>query len=146
MQLRITTPTTVAATLDDVVSVRAEDPTGAFGILPGHADFLTVLDISVLSWWRADGGEGHCAVHGGVLTVEHGSRISIATRDAVLGDDLAVLEHEILARSRHARDVEHDTRASSRRMQLAAVRHILDYLMPGRRPARWLTPNPGRPS
>lgn len=146
MQLCITTPTTVAAALDDVVSVRAEDPTGAFGILPGHADFQTVLDISVLSWRRADGAEGHCAVHGGVLTVEHGSRVSIATRDAVLGDDLAVLEREILTRFRRARDAEHDARASSRRMQLAAVRHILDYLTPDRRPARWLTPNPGRPS
>ena len=30
--------------------LRAEDDTGAFGILPGHADFLTVLAVSVVTW------------------------------------------------------------------------------------------------
>jgi len=33
----------------DVVYLRAEDDTGAFGILPGHTDFLTALAVSVAS-------------------------------------------------------------------------------------------------
>ena len=62
MKLRITLPTAVVAEFDDVLHVRAEDASGAFGILPRHADFLTVLATSVVSWRHADGTEGHCAV------------------------------------------------------------------------------------
>ena len=43
MKLRITLPTAVVAEFDDVLHVRAEDASGAFGILPRHADLLTVL-------------------------------------------------------------------------------------------------------
>ena len=67
IQLTITTPTAVAVQADGVAHVRAEDETGAFGILPGHADFVTALTPSVVSWRDADGREGHCAVRGGVL-------------------------------------------------------------------------------
>ena len=43
IQLTITTPTSVAVKADGIAHVRAEDETGAFGILPGHADFVTAL-------------------------------------------------------------------------------------------------------
>ena len=59
---------------DDVVSVRAEDASGSFGILPGHADLLTVLTPSVVAWRHADGRPGWCAVRRGVLTVRGGQR------------------------------------------------------------------------
>ena len=61
MKLRITLPTAVVAEFDDVLHVRAEDASGAFGILPRHADLLTVLATSVVSWRHANGTEGHCA-------------------------------------------------------------------------------------
>ena len=92
MKLRITLPTAVVAEFDDVLHVRAEDASGAFGILPRHADLLTVLATSVVSWRHANGTEGHCAVRGGVLMVSGGERIAIATREAVVGDDLVHLE------------------------------------------------------
>ena len=43
MRLIITEPARVIADHDDVVSVRAEDASGSFGILPGHADLITVM-------------------------------------------------------------------------------------------------------
>lgn len=132
LTLVITTPTAVAATADDVRHLRAEDAAGAFGILPGHADLLTALSISVVSWRGADGRERHCAVRGGVLTVTDGARIAIATREAVVGDDLEVLEHNVLTRFRSAHAEEEEARAGARRMQVAAVRHILAYLRPER--------------
>ncbi|PWC45925.1 F0F1 ATP synthase subunit epsilon [Azospirillum sp. TSO22-1] len=134
MDLVITTPTAVAARVPDVVHLRAEDASGGFGVLPGHADLLTALSVSVVSWRRADGREGHCAVHGGVLTVSGGARIAVATREAVVGDDLGALEHDVLARFRQAREEEGEARTGARRMHLAAVRHILAYLRPERRP------------
>ena len=39
MRLLITTPTTVVVDDPDVVALRAEDDSGSFGILQGHADF-----------------------------------------------------------------------------------------------------------
>src|SRR5450755_2683609 len=69
MRLLITDPVTIALDAADVVSLRAEDASGSFGILAGHADFLTTLAISVVSWRHADGRAGYCAVRGGILTV-----------------------------------------------------------------------------
>jgi F-type H+-transporting ATPase subunit epsilon len=132
VKLRITTPTAVVAELDDVLHLRAEDASGAFGILPRHADFLTVLETSVVSWRRAGGVIGHCAVRGGVLTVQGGERIAIATRDAVPGDDLVKLEADVLATFRAKAAEEQSARADSARLQLAAVRRMFDYLRPER--------------
>ena len=47
MRLRITTPLSVVVDEDGILSLRAEDATGSFGILPRHADFLTSLAISI---------------------------------------------------------------------------------------------------
>jgi F-type H+-transporting ATPase subunit epsilon len=131
MRLLITTPMAVAVDRSDVVSVRAEDETGAFGILSGHADFLTSLAISVVSWRECDGKEGHCAVRQGVLTVTGGEEVAIATRDAVVGDDLDRLEQEVLARYRETVEAERAARLGSAKMHLEAVRQIVRYLRPG---------------
>ena len=86
MRLLVTTPVSVVIDADDVAHVRAEDETGAFGVLPGHADFITVLAISVITWRDQAGVEHHVAVRGGVLTVRDGDLVEVATREAV-GDD-----------------------------------------------------------
>ena len=88
MKLTVTTPLAIIAEANNVAHVRAEDDTGAFGILPGHADFLTALAISVVSWRDQDGAEHHIAVRGGMLEVNDGEAITIATREAVADDDL----------------------------------------------------------
>lgn len=133
IDLVITTPTSVAARVEAVRHVRAEDASGAFGLLPGHADLLTALAISVVSWRGEDGREGHCAVRGGVLTVSGGAHVAVATREAVVGDDLATLERDVLTRFRALREEEGQARTGARRLHLAAVRHILAYLRPERR-------------
>jgi F-type H+-transporting ATPase subunit epsilon len=125
-------PTAVVAEFDDVLHVRAEDASGAFGILPRHADLLTVLATSVVSWRHANGTEGHCAVRGGVLMVSGGERIAIATREAVVGDDLVHLESEVLETFRRKSAEEQSAWPARRAFQLAAMRRILDYLRPGR--------------
>ena len=106
MNLTVTTPLAIIAKADHVVYVRAEDDTGAFGILRGHADFLTALAISVLSWRDEGGGEHHIAVRGGMLAVHDGNAITIATREAVADDDLHRLETEVLASFRRRSEDE----------------------------------------
>src|SRR5271167_1251091 len=95
MRLIVTTPTTIALDESPVRHVRAEDPSGAFGIEPGHADFLTTLAICVVRW-RNGGGEHYVAVRGGILRVREGTVVEIATREAVVNDDLAHLRSAVL--------------------------------------------------
>jgi F-type H+-transporting ATPase subunit epsilon len=50
LQVIIGTPAKLLVDVDGVRSLRAEDESGAFGVLPGHADLLTVLPPSVVRW------------------------------------------------------------------------------------------------
>ena len=131
MRLRITTPTAVVAEAGDVAHLRAEDASGAFGILAGHFDFLTVLATSVVSWRRADGRETHCAVRGGVLTVTGGQDIAIATREAVVSDDLVELETEVIQALERRAAEEQMARTGTTKLHLGAIRRICAHLRPG---------------
>lgn len=135
MKLTVTTPTAIAVSRDGITHLRAEDPSGAFGILPGHADFLTALSVTVLAWRDGAGREAFCAVRGGVLTVNGGDTIAVATAEAVPGDDLARLETEVMARFRRGEDEEAGARTGAQRLHWTAVRHMLGYLRAGRPPS-----------
>lgn len=133
IRLTIVTPLAVAVDEDGIRAIRAEDDSGGFGILPGHADFLTGLSLSVVGWTRADGSRHYCAVRGGVLTVTDGRRVSIASREAIPGDDLATLDRTVLERFRAERDVERTEHVESTRLYLSAIRQIMRHLRPGGR-------------
>jgi F-type H+-transporting ATPase subunit epsilon len=133
MRLVITEPTRVVAEHDDVVSVRAEDASGGFGILEGHADLITVLANSVVAWRHADGRAGWCAVRRGVLSIAAGTQVAIATRQAQLGDDLATLEHAVLARFQAELDAERRARVAATKLHTAAIRQFVQALRPDRR-------------
>lgn len=136
MKLTVATPLAVAVETEDVAHLRAEDETGAFGILPGHADFLTALAVSVVSWRDGKGVERHVAVRGGMLEVRGGYSIAIATREAVPGDNLHHLESDVLARFRRQLAEEQAARTDAQRLYLAAIRQICHFLRPGRPRAR----------
>jgi F-type H+-transporting ATPase subunit epsilon len=132
MRLLITTPTAVVADDPDVTSVRAEDETGSFGILQGHADFLTVLSVSVVAWRRADERQHYCAVRRGVLRVSDGNEVAIATREAIIGDDLDHLEQVVVGELRSTLETERMARIGSLQLQMKAIRQIVRYLRPER--------------
>jgi len=134
MKLTIVTPLAVVVESDGVAHLRAEDETGAFGILPGHADFLTALAVSVVTWRDEGGVEHHAAARGGMLEVRGGDEISIATPEAVAGDELHRLEAEVLARFRHEIAEEQAARTDAQRLYLAAIRQIERFLRPGASP------------
>lgn len=114
----------------NVLAVRAEDASGSFGILPGHADFLTSLAISVVDWQRADGSRHYCAVRRGLLSVHGGGQVAITTREAVPGEDLLTLHEVVLARFRAERETERAEYVGATRLQLAAIRQIMRHLRP----------------
>ncbi|MGO9701384.1 MAG: F0F1 ATP synthase subunit epsilon [Xanthobacteraceae bacterium] len=132
MRLLITTPTAVVIDEPNVVAVRAEDESGGFGILRGHADFLTALTVSVVSWHPSDDRPRYCAVRRGVLSVTMGNEVAIATRQAVPGDDLDHLEQVVLARFSEAAEAERIARTESLQLQMKAIRQIVRYMRPQR--------------
>jgi F-type H+-transporting ATPase subunit epsilon len=132
MRLLITTPTAVVIDDQNITAVRAEDESGSFGILSGHADLLTVLNVSIVSWHGANDTSRYCAVRRGVLSVTNGSEVAIATREAVPGDDLERLEQVVLAEFHKRLDTERASRTESLQLQMKAIRQIGRYLRPDR--------------
>ena len=132
MRLTVSTPTALALDVADARAIRAEDASGAFGILPGHAELMTALPPSVLSWRDAADRETFCAVRGGVLSVDGKDHVAVATREAVVGEDLDRLEGEVLQRFRAAASEEGEARVGEARLQLALMRRIIAYLRPER--------------
>jgi F-type H+-transporting ATPase subunit epsilon len=132
MRLRVATPNAVVLDVSDVRHVRAEDETGAFGIQPGHADFVTPLVLSVISFRCADGQEQHVAVRAGVLRVRAGSSVEVATREAVVGDDLDRLQHAVLTRFRARSEQDAKARTRAAQLNVAVVRHLYRYVRASR--------------
>jgi F-type H+-transporting ATPase subunit epsilon len=132
MRLRIVTPLAVEADLADVTLVRADDRTGSFEILPHHADFITVLAISVVGWLTRSGEEGHIVVRGGILRVEGGDLVQIATRQAVSGPTLEKLGEAVLDTLREEAEAEIRTRVAVTRLHMGLIRQLDRYLQTGR--------------
>ncbi len=136
MKLVIITPTEVALNEESVRHVRAEDQSGAFGIESGHADFLTTLAVCVVRWRDSRGDEHYVAVRGGVLRVRGGTAVEIATREAVVDDNLEHLRSEVLTAMKENVETERTARAGALRLEHAAIRQIYRYLRPGEQPLK----------
>jgi len=134
MRLLVTTPTAIALDERSVHHVCSEDPSGAFGIEPGHADFLTTLSICVVRWRNGSGIEHYIAVRGGMLRVRGGNIVEIATREAVVNDDLGHLRRQVLAAMRENLDSERIARSGALNLERAAIRQIYRYLRPTEQP------------
>jgi len=128
MNLLITDPLSIVVKHDDVDSLRARDASGSFGILAGHADLLTVLIPSVLSWRHHDGRVGYCAVRRGVLTVTNGDAIAVATRQAQVGEDLQTLEGAVRSRLQADTEAGRASRVAALRLNTQAIRRIVEAL------------------
>jgi F-type H+-transporting ATPase subunit epsilon len=134
LHLTIATPAAVLVDAEDVRSLRAEDSSGAFGVLPGHADLLTVLPPSVVRWTKHGEATRYCAVSGGVLTVSGGNRVAIACRRGAVGDDLAALQSRVAAARAAELDADRRAKVEQVRLHARALRQLMRLLRPGVRP------------
>ncbi|MDE2087772.1 MAG: F0F1 ATP synthase subunit epsilon [Xanthomonadaceae bacterium] len=131
LHLTISTPRERLVDADGIVSVRAADDGGSFGILPRHADFLTMLAPCVIRWRDRDRTMRFCAVRGGVLTVSRGREVAVACREALVGDRLEELEAAVAARRARESDADRVARVAEMRLHTRAMRQIMRYLVPG---------------
>lgn len=82
--LRIVTPSRVFER--EIVHARLRDASGFFGVMRGHADFLTVLLPSLCYYRDARGRERFLAVDEGIFTVE-GGRAVLTSREVFESDE-----------------------------------------------------------
>lgn len=65
--------------IEGVVSFVGRDASGSFGILPGRARFMTILDYGLARYRRAAGGWVYLACPGAVLYLAE-DRLTLSTR------------------------------------------------------------------
>jgi alternate F1F0 ATPase F1 subunit epsilon len=125
LSLTIATPLTIVAEVEDVASLRAEDASGGFGLMPGCADLLTVIDAGVVGWRSAEGPWRWCALRGGVLRASGGAAVRVACREATLSDHLEGLHAKVVAERDAAEEARRGARAQRARLHARAIRRIM---------------------
>jgi F-type H+-transporting ATPase subunit epsilon len=131
LKLTVTTPLQIILQEDAVISLRAEDASGDFGIRPGHTDFLTVIDAGVMRWRTVEAPWRYCALRGGIFSVTGGSEVRIACREAIVSEDLTSLQARVSAARKEALDESRRARAQGVKLYAHAVRRLMHELAAG---------------
>ena len=101
--LRVITPQSVFER--EAGYLRLRDRTGYFGIMRGHAAFLTLLDTALGYYRTPEGREIFLAVDGGLFSVEQG-RATISSPEVFEGTDAAALAQRIESTRARRRESE----------------------------------------
>jgi len=117
----------------EAVHVTAEDPTGSLGIRPGHAPLVTPLVQSIVAVRDAQGNVTYAAVNGGVLVVT-GEDVRVASRQAVVGNDMAHLENTVLRRFEEETEASKISHTTFEKLRLDFMRRVLEFEQAGGRP------------
>jgi F-type H+-transporting ATPase subunit epsilon len=95
--------------IDGVASFVGEDASGSFGLLPGHARFMTSLELGLARFRRHDEPWQYLAMPGAVLYFKD-NLLSVSTRRFFLDDDYekitAALTLQLLAEEESLREVK----------------------------------------
>lgn len=124
MRLEIVTPLQVGLDMP-VVRIVTEGPDGSFGLLPHHIDFVSPIVPGILVYEDLQGQDHYAAVDSGTL-VKCGELVRVATRSAILGDDLDMLEVEMKRQYRQEDESEREARSALARLEAQMIRHFLD--------------------
>lgn len=125
MRLRILTPLATILDRTDIAGILARDESGAFGIRPGHAPFLTALPPSVLTLRMEHGAVLYTAIAGGMLRVDRDG-VLVTSPDAATGSELAPLAARVAAEKAAALHRQREGAAQERTLHAALVHHLLD--------------------
>jgi F-type H+-transporting ATPase subunit epsilon len=108
------------------VHIAAEGPEGHFTLLPRHIDFVSLIVPGILSYQSQDDGrDRYLGVDEGVL-VKCGSRVRVALRDAVAGDNLEELRGIVERRFVELDEESRQARSALARLEAGAVRRFVE--------------------
>lgn len=124
MRLKIVTP--LDTVLDtEAVRLVAEAPEGSFGMLPRHADFVSLLAPGILTYETGDGTEHFVGVNSGTL-VKCGDEVLVSVLGAVQTDQLEELGDLVEREFRVQDEEERDARAALTRLEAGVLRRFLE--------------------
>ena len=124
MRLIVLTP--MATVFDAPVRrIMAPAADGQFGMLPRHIDFTAPLAAGILTIVDDGDRERFAAVDGGVLLKVEGL-VRIATRRAVLGEDLGRLRRTVQQEFLALGEREREIRSASARLEAGMVRRFVE--------------------
>ena len=128
MQIHLRLPTAVlfSGAATKLNGVAAD---GAFGILPNHVDFVTVLVPSILLLTTPDGDERIFGIDEGLL-VKHGHTVEISVRRGIESDDLLGLQGKVRDSFAQMEDEERVARSALARMETDLVRRFANLRKP----------------
>ena len=115
MQLEIVTPLQISLHMP-VRRIVAEGPDGSFGMLPHHIDFVSQVVPGILVYEDMQGQEHYAAVNSGTL-VKCDDLVRIATRSAILGENLDTLETRMKQEFRQQDEAEREARSALARLE-----------------------------
>jgi F-type H+-transporting ATPase subunit epsilon len=102
--------------LDDAVSFVGEDASGSFGILPGHARFMTVLIFGLARLRCAGSGWEYLALPGGLLYFA-GNELYLSARRYVRDADYTRISTALRERLRAEETQLHEVKQSLDRLE-----------------------------
>lgn len=112
-----------AETIANVISFVGEDGSGCFGILAGHARFITTLGIGLARFRTNDDHWHYLAVPGAVLHF-HAGQLTLSTHRYLLDDDYdrisRTLRQQLLAEEERLRGMKE----SLRQMEEAILKRL----------------------
>jgi F-type H+-transporting ATPase subunit epsilon len=122
MRLRVITPLdTVLET--EVARLVAEAPNGSFGMLPRHADFVSLLVPGILTYETEDGTEHYLGVNSGTL-VKCGGEVLVSVLGAVQSDRLEELGGLVAREFRVQDEEEREARSALTRLEAGVLRRF----------------------
>lgn len=128
MRLAVSVPHRIE--VDEPVSrVRGDGVHGSFTLLPGHLDYVVILEPGILSYTDETGVERYAAVNGGVLT-KVGPEVRVSTPAAVAGEGLEDLEHAVAETFRRLDERERSARLAQARIESQVMHEMLGFEEP----------------
>jgi F-type H+-transporting ATPase subunit epsilon len=124
MKLKVWLPTEVLLE-EEVTRIKAEAENGWFGLLPKHIDCVTALVPGVMTFEPCGKPEEYLAIDRGIL-VKCGQAVSVSTRNAIRGTDLAQLTKDAERQFLERAGRERAARALEAKLEADLVRGLLE--------------------
>lgn len=124
MRLKVVTPLEIV--LDrEVIRIVAEAPDGSFGMLPRHADYVSLLAPGILTYETEAGIERYLGVNSGTL-VKCGEEVLISVMNAIGSDRLEDLGRRVADEFKAQDEEERTARSALARLEAGMVRGFFD--------------------
>ncbi len=124
MNLKIALPAAVLVD-EPVKKIVVEAENGSFCLLPRHIDIVAALVPGVLTYFDGEGRERFLGIDEATL-VKCGDEVTISARNAVEGDDLANLRHQVETAFIMLDERERSARSALARLEAGIARRFVE--------------------